>query len=333
MSLENVRYGRVLQAVMLVLVASMGLWFLFSCLLVPFIPQEMATRFSDFFQLAVDPDTSPDQANAELQDLIHDYGATINLMYGAQWTLITLITFGIARRTARQADSPEQAVGYGILVGLGVVFSYGLLCVLLLSLASPILQFTFFVLFFAAGYLGGRAGSRRLLPPGTAVPPLLPGFGRPTPSPTPSPGGYSGRTTGENPDTFYNMGIMAALGGRRDEARQHFTRVLQMQPRHVSAWLQLANLSDTPEQAWNYIQQARAISPNEPAVKQAVEVIWPQVAANAARQGPPRAQAPFLGPAVPTTQPPVSPDTGPADESAVPPPSTLIPPPGAGPEN
>jgi hypothetical protein len=88
---------------------------------------------------------------------------------------------------------------------------------------------------------------------------------------------------------------MAALGGRREEARQHFTRVLQMQPRHVAAWLQLANLADTPEQAWNYIQQARSISPTDPAVIQAVEVIWPQVAANAEQQGPSRLQPPYQG--------------------------------------
>jgi hypothetical protein len=129
--------------------------------------------------------------------------------------------------------------------------------------------------------------------------------------------------TGGNPDTFYNMGVIAALGGRRDEARQHFTRVLQMQPRHLQAWLQLANLSDTPEQAWNYIQQARAINASDPAVKQAVDVIWPQVAAHAAGQGAPHARAPYTGPAaVPQTTLP------PEDDLAVPPPPTLTPPPG-----
>jgi len=310
MSLENVRYGRVFQAVILVFVVSMGLWFVFSCGLALFMPQEMATRFSDFFKLAFNPDTPPEQANDELQALFRDYGTTINLMYAAQWTFVTVITFAMSRRTARRADSPEQAVGYGILVGLGVVFSYGLVCVLMLSMSSLLLQVTFFILFFAAGYFGGRSGSRSLIPAGT---PLIPRFGRPAPGPMPGVGSYGGTVTGGNPDTFYNMGVMAALGGRRDEARQHFTRVLQMQPRHLQAWLQLANLSDTPEQAWNYIQQARAINANDPAVKQAVDVIWPQVAAHAAGQGAPHARAPYSGPAA---------------ETPVPPPPTLMPPPG-----
>ncbi len=326
MSLENVRYGRVVQAVMLIFVGSMALWFLFSCGLALFMPQDMATRFSDFFKVAFDPDTPPEKANSELETLVHDYGTTINLMYAGQWMVVTVMTYLVARRTARRADSPEQAVGYGILVGLGVVFSYGLVCVLMVSMSSLILKVTFFLLFFAAAFLGGQTGSRSLIPPGTPAQPLIPGFGKSNPAPQPPLGHMGGTVTGGNPDTFYNMGVMAALGGRRDEARQHFTRVLQMQPRHLQAWLQLANLSDTPEQAWNYVQQARAINPNDPAVKQAVEVIWPQVAAHAAGLGAPHARPPYAGPtdsgapsAVPTRS---------GDDDSVPPPSTLTPPPG-----
>ncbi len=84
-----------------------------------------------------------------------------------------------------------------------------------------------------------------------------------------------------------------------------------LNPRHVPAWLQLANLADTPEDAWNYIQQARLISPNDRAVQQAAELIWPQVSAHAQRQNPPTNQPPYAGatpddPAIPRTRLPGS---------------------------
>jgi hypothetical protein len=75
----------------------------------------------------------------------------------------------------------------------------------------------------------------------------------------------------------YNMGVAAALGGRREEARYYFVQVTQADSRHISAWLYLAYLATTPLEAWSFIQQARAIDPGHPAVQEAVGMIWPQV--------------------------------------------------------
>ncbi|MEP7286337.1 MAG: hypothetical protein ABI947_11270 [Chloroflexota bacterium] len=75
----------------------------------------------------------------------------------------------------------------------------------------------------------------------------------------------------------YNKGIAAILGGRRDEARSWFVEVTQTNPQHVEAWLNLANLATSPLEAWSYVQQARAIAPNNPSVQQAVNIVWPQV--------------------------------------------------------
>jgi hypothetical protein len=118
------------------------------------------------------------------------------------------------------------------------------------------------------------------------------------------------------------MGVQAAMGGRREEARQHFTRVLQMQPRNIAAWLQMANLADTPDQAWNYVQQARSINPADPAVMDAVNVIWPQVAASGAQRNLPRSQPAYPGgqqddTEIPRTRLPGSPlDAAPAEDVA-----------------
>ncbi len=75
----------------------------------------------------------------------------------------------------------------------------------------------------------------------------------------------------------YNLGVAAVLGGRREEARYYFVQVTQTDPTHISAWLYLANMATTPLEAWSYLQQARAIEPGNPAVQEAVTVVWPQV--------------------------------------------------------
>jgi hypothetical protein len=75
----------------------------------------------------------------------------------------------------------------------------------------------------------------------------------------------------------YNMGVAAILGERREEARYYFVQVTQADARNIGAWLYLANLATTPLEAWSYIQQARAIDPGNPAVQEAVALIWPQV--------------------------------------------------------
>ncbi len=75
----------------------------------------------------------------------------------------------------------------------------------------------------------------------------------------------------------YNLGIASVLGGRREEARYYFVQVTQTDAQHVGAWLYLATLATTPLEAWSYLQQARTIAPGNPAVQEAVGVVWPQV--------------------------------------------------------
>jgi hypothetical protein len=250
-------------------------------------------------------------------------------MYIAQWSAALLATFWMGRWAARRAVTREQAAGYGLAVGVGTALTYGILCVMC-SIAFLLIRLGFFALLIAAGALGGRVAGRRAgqFPtpdsfPGTEPrPSRLPGFPLPQASRQPNV------PRGINPEIYYNMGVSAALGGRRDEAQQHFTHVLQMNPRHVAAWLQLANLSETPEQAWNYVQQARAISPNDPAVQQAVAVIWPKVEANARAALPPQPEITppdaitppdtITPPAVPTDAEPAEPDS---DEPPVSPPA------------
>jgi drug/metabolite transporter (DMT)-like permease len=80
-----------------------------------------------------------------------------------------------------------------------------------------------------------------------------------------------------NMTVAYNMGTAAVLGGRLEEARYYFSQVTQADPQHVGAWLYLANLATSPLEAWNFIQQARAIDPGDPVVLEAVAIVWPQV--------------------------------------------------------
>lgn len=75
----------------------------------------------------------------------------------------------------------------------------------------------------------------------------------------------------------YQMGMNAALGGRREEARYYFAQVTQADPNNIGAWLYLANLATSPLEAWNYIQQARLADPAHPLVVEAVGILWPQV--------------------------------------------------------
>jgi hypothetical protein len=158
-----------------------------------------------------------------------------------------------------------------------------------------VIPFLFLIVVAIAGTLGGYVGGQNPRRPKerpvysqpSAYDPVS-RFGTPTSAGSMIP-------PGSKPDTYYTMGVQAALGGRRQEARQHFTRVLQIQPRSIAAWLQLANLADTPEQAWNYVQQARSINPTDPAVLHAVDQIWPKVAAQAAHNPPPQAQPPYRG--------------------------------------
>ena len=321
MTFQNLNIGRVARSVSIILAISIGLSFLTSCLMLPLLSSDLVDRFSTLVDTFGKSGTTSDELNTELTSITKDFGPELTAQYAVQWALALLVTFTIARRTARLAESPEQAMGYGLAIGLGTLFTYGLFCVMC-SVAFFTVRLLFFALIVGAGALAGRSAGRNLTPAsaGTAGfgPDLGSGFGPAGRSgPAALPG--AGRSApSANPDVFYNMGVQAALGGRREEAREHFKRVLQLSPRHVPAWLQLANLADTPEDAWNYILQARLISPNDRAVQQAAELIWPKVSANAQRQNPPHNQPPYPGgaeddPAIPRTRLPGSETSAPDD--------------------
>jgi hypothetical protein len=320
MSFENLSFGRIIQTVVLIWIVSLILSLVGSCLLLTTMPQDMIKRFSNLLDMVGNQNTTPEQLNAEVTSITHDYGPELNLQYGVQWGITTLVTLWFARRAARRAATPAQAAGTGLVIGLGVAFTYGVACVML-SLAVIIMRLLFFGLFIAAGAVGGRLAGSDLEPDVKPKHEPLAPF-----APTPGFGGAP--TPGARPETYFNMGVQAALGGRREEARQHFTRVLQMQPRSTAAWLQLANLADTPEQAWNYVQQARSINPTDPDVMHAVDVIWPKVAASAQQSAPPRVQPPYTGgaqddPDIPRTTLPKGDDS---DTSTPPQPPDISPP-------
>jgi tetratricopeptide (TPR) repeat protein len=305
MTFENVQFSRVVRAVAITFVVGTVLSFLASCLIVPLWPQDLSDRLTDSLERFSDADSDPEVLQQDFESITEDYQTEITLNYFLQWALVTGLTFLVARQTASFAVTPQQATGYGVAVGVGVAVTYGLLCVMC-SIAFLLLRLLFIGLFVGAGALGGQVAAQNLDPekarqlatrqtrPRRDVRGTWPqpgAFGPSSGSPVPP---------GANPDVYYNMGVTAAMGGRPQEARQHFTRVLQMQPRNIAAWLQLANLADTPEQAWEYIQQARAVNPNDPAVMEAVDVIWPQVAARASSEGEvPCVQPPYRGAEMP----------------------------------
>jgi hypothetical protein len=287
MTFQGVRFGRVVQAVFTVLMVSLALSLLTSCLLVPFVSADMVDRFSDLwaaFTARGGDQRQVEQFQEDVNAFAHDFEGELTVYYAVQWTLVTAVTYLVAGRMARRAATPEQAAGYGLLIGVGVLASYGAFCVVM-TIAPGGIKLLYLTLLVMAGYFGGRGAAGRLIP-GESI----------ADQPKPKRPFFTSSQPGTvRPEIFYNMGVQAALGGRRDEARQHFTRAVQGDPRYVEAWLQLANLADTPEQAWNYIQQARAISPHDPAVRQAVDVIWLQVAASAEAISPSRGQPPYPG--------------------------------------
>jgi tetratricopeptide (TPR) repeat protein len=316
MSFDNLDYGRIFQVVLLIaaigIVLSLGAQMIYG----------IARGLSAIADL--DPNASPDEQQERIQEEMDKMleesmkgWSVLTTLSIIQWTITALVTFYITRRMIRRtARTPQQATGYGLLIGLGVLFIYGL-CILFAPGTAPeviLLKLVFMGLVVAAGAMGGRSAGQNLAP-ATPRPGGQPEQPRAPYHPPSAPSGPGG-----NPEVYYNMGTSAALGGRREEARQHFTHVLQMQPQHVAAWLQLANLAETPQQAWNYIQQARAIDANNPAVQEAVSMIWPQVhAASQAKQAPAPPPAPEEQPTPPDELD--EPDE-PADDDVLPPESS-----------
>lgn len=325
MTFEHIRFGRVVQAIIIILIVSFGFQILLSfCYGITRVME----AFSD-----LDPDATQEEQEERLReeiDKIFDEAAegssTLNNLSIIQWAITAAVTAGIAYRTARRnAISPAQGTGYGVAIGAGTLLVY-LLCILGATVGIPV-KLVFMLLIFGAGVFGGQFGGQNPSPEAVRASDTPPGR---MPSGLPGslpPGQLSGAPSGENPETYYNMGVSAAMGGRREEARRHFTRVIQLQPRNVAAWLQLANLADTPAQAWEYVQQARTISPHDPAVQQAVDIIWPKVQADQAAQKPPTLQPPYKGgasddAAIPRSTLPGVPGAAPGDGEPKPPEST-----------
>lgn len=274
MTSQNLQFSRVFRAVLIVSVVgtilSFGVCYCF-----------MFSKLMDKIDTNADFSTQQDMIQEETRVITEDIYANppseLNLLFGVQLALLALLVFWQAHWAAQLAVSQRNALIQGAMVGGGVVLTYGML-MLLFSPIPPLMQGIFSFVFAGAGMVAGQMAGQN-----------LDKYKNKRAARAPQPATYgpqlSAAPGGPNPEIYFNMGVSAAMGGRPEEARQHFTHVVQMFPMHLQAWLQLANLAETPEQAWNYVQQARAINPNDPAVLQAVDIIWPQVAAKA--QHPP----------------------------------------------
>jgi hypothetical protein len=226
-------------------------------------PAEQQARF----------DAEISQMNREISQGAQNF----TIVYMIAWGLAVPITFAASYWAARGAENPRMASMTGGAVAVGIVSTYGVACVLCSSGTNSglfMVALGFDGLLFASGVLGGRLAARGLNKPRR----------RPQSAPAPT---WTPPAMPNGTEIYFNMGVVAAVGGRRDEARKHFGTVIQMAPYHIGAWLQLANLADTPEEAWDYVQQARAVNPNDPAVIEAVNVIWPRIKAKQAPESPP----------------------------------------------
>jgi len=298
MRLQNLELNRVLRAVLII--TSIGIVLSFGacyCYLISELLDE------------VDPQADISEQQRQLQqrapeiieDVLTNPPPGLNLLFLGQLGVLLLLSFWQSYWAARAATSPDQAGGYGLAVGIGVLVTYGMLLLVFGPIAF-IYKFAFYAALLAVTISGGRLAGQRLDRFGPA--PDKAKYASPLADNSPFgtfgpvvPGQLTGGLVprSENAQIYYNMGVSAALGGRRDEARQHFRRTLQIDPRHLLAWLELANLADTPEEAWDYIQQARALEPNHPRVVDAVNIIWPQLQHKAAGGNVPQAQPPFPG--------------------------------------
>lgn len=299
MRLQNLQLNRVLRAVLIVTAIATVLSF-GACYC--FLIGELVDEVDPQADLSTQQEQLQKRAPEIVEDVLRNPPAGLNLLFLGQLGLVVLLAFWQSYWAARGAASPEQAGGYGLAVGVGVLITYGLL-LLVFGPISFLYKVAFYAALLAVTITGGRLAGQRLdrfgpIPDKSKrfdpSPFGEPGFGPMTPSAAPGSLSSAASRT-ENAQVYYNMGVSAAMGGRRDEARQHFTRALQIDPRHLLAWLELANLSATPEQAWGYIQQARALDPNHPSVIQAVDLIWPQIADKAAGGAPPLSQPPYRG--------------------------------------
>ncbi len=286
MSLQNLHFDRVFRAVLIV--TAIGSLLSFGACYC-FLISELLDEVDPNADLSTQQEQLQRRAPEIVENVLRNPPAGLNILFLTQLGLIVLLAFWQSYWAARAARTPEQAGGYGLAVGVGVLVTYGML-LLIFGPVAFVYKLAFYAVLLAGTLTGGRLAGQRIDRFGPAPEaPLTSAFPA---APLPS---ASARA--ENAQIYYNMGVTAAQGGRRDEARQHFTRALQLNPRFLLAWLELANLAETPEQAWDYIQQARALEPDHPGVVQAVNIIWPQIADKAGRGAaePPTARPPFRG--------------------------------------
>ena len=61
----------------------------------------------------------------------------------------------------------------------------------------------------------------------------------------------------------------ALKGGRKQEARQLLTQLVQQHPEEFRGWLWLASVAESPQQALTYVERAAQLNPTHPSVAQA----------------------------------------------------------------
>ncbi|MBN1565768.1 MAG: hypothetical protein JXA10_18135 [Anaerolineae bacterium] len=297
MTFQGINYGRVFQAIMFIVGTTLALYLLLALLAMFFVSEDMiqrlqdvSTEYTDYISSSETDSARQAEIEDDLRAVVEDYQGEISglfaLLCGGALVLLGIV-FWFSRRAAREATSRAQANGYGLIIGVGVSVVLATICGLI-NPASLFASIFFFVFVVLAALIGGWQGGQRLK--SAAVYGGMPGG----PAISSMPPGMISAPPGGDATLYYNMGVTAAMGGRREEARQHFGRVLQYEPRNVAAWLQLANLADTPVHAWEYIEQARAINPSDPSVVQAVNMIWPQVKDQVAAR-PIQSQPPYRG--------------------------------------
>ncbi len=280
MTFQNLQMNRVLRAV--AIVSFLGI-VLSGCGCYGYLIAQVMPEVDSTANMTTQQEQMQAKLEPLLREVYEDPPTDLNIIFAIQLGFLLVLALWQANWAAQQSDSPQQAVGHGLIVSLGILITYGAL-VLFFAPTSLWIKLGFAIGLIGVGWWGGQIAAQNLHKTKRTAPfqPATP-FGSPIPGglPPSSPLYGAPASPGMNPDIVYNMGVSAAMGGRPDEARQHFTRALQINPRFIAAWLQLANLATTPEEAWNYIQQARALNPADPAVVQAVGVIWPQVARRA----------------------------------------------------
>ncbi len=172
MTFQDVKIGRVVQSVALIFVISIVLYFVLYCSTLLMVTgmmerfEELGNMYMDMIDEDADQDVVIQDLQNEFDDVVAEYRTELYVQNIMQWSLAVLVTFIFARRGARKAaSSPEQASGYGLLIGLGSMMTFGALCMMCNDLVAQFLVRVMFMGFMVgAGYLGGRSGGSSLDP-------------------------------------------------------------------------------------------------------------------------------------------------------------------------